>query len=145
MMGNVVIGLGVMVVCLLVQAVLVTVSVQFYARHRDLAQTASFTSTLILIGGVMLVLVLGNFLQISIWGLLFMYLGEFENYSNAAYHSAVNFSTLGYGDIVMSEQRRVLGPMQAVNGVLMVGVSTAVVMAALQDSLKKTYDARKVN
>ena len=33
--------------------------------------------------------------------------------------------------------------MQAVNGVLMVGVSTAVVMSALQNALKRTYEARQ--
>ena len=67
-----------------------------------------------------------------------MYLGEFAHFKNAAYHSAVNFATLGYGDIIMSEQHRILGPMQAVNGVLMVGVTTAVVMSALQNALKMT-------
>ena len=72
-----------------------------------------------------------------------MYLGEFQDFTTAAYHSAVNFATLGYDDIVMSEEHRILGPMQAVNGVLMVGVSTAVVMSALQNALKRTYEARQ--
>ena len=138
MIVNLMIGLGVMMVCLFVQAMLVGVSVQFYARHKDLARRPSLASTVLLIGGVMVVLVVGNFLQIAIWGALFMYLGEFEIYTNAAYHSAVNFATLGYGDIVMSEEHRILGPMQSINGVLMVGVSTAVMMAALQDALNRT-------
>jgi len=84
------------------------------------------------------VLVVGNFIQISLWAGLFMLLDEFTDFKTAAYYSAVNFSTLGYGDIVMSEEHRVLGPMQAVNGVLMIGVSTAVVMSALQNALKMT-------
>ncbi|MEH6586517.1 MAG: ion channel [Halioglobus sp.] len=138
MFGNVLIGLGVMMICLFVQALLVAVSVQFYARHQSVDVAASFTSTVLLIGCVMMVLVLGNFVQITIWGALFVYLGEFESYRLAAYHSAVNFATLGYGDIVMSEQHRILGPMQAINGVLMVGVSTAVMMSTLQDSLRRT-------
>ena len=142
MIANLIIGLAVMMICLFVQAMLVGVSVQFYARHHGLAQRPSLASTVVLIGGVMVVLVIGNFLQIAIWGALFMYLGEFEIYTNAAYHSAVNFATLGYGDIVMSEEHRILGPMQSINGVLMVGVSTAVMMAALQDALKRTQASR---
>lgn len=142
MFGNVLIGLGVMMICLFVQALLVAVSVQFYARHQSSKVVASFTSTVLLIGCVMMVLVLGNFIQITIWGALFVYLGEFESYRVAAYHSAVNFATLGYGDIVMSEQHRILGPMQAINGVLMVGVSTAVMMSTLQDSLRRTVAHR---
>lgn len=142
MFGNVLMGLGVMVICLFVQSLLVAVSVQFYARHQGANVAASFTNTVLLIGGVMMVLVLGNFIQITIWGALFVQLGEFESYRTAAYHSAVNFATLGYGDIVMSEEHRVLGPMQAINGVLMVGVSTAVMMSALQDALKRTVEHR---
>lgn len=137
MLGNVMIGLTVMILCLFVQAVLVAIAVEFYARHQSREVSVSFISTVLLIACVMLVLVLGNFTQICIWGMLFVQLGEFESYRDAAYHSAVNFSTLGYGDIVMSEERRVLGPIQALNGVLMVGVSTAVMMSALQDALKR--------
>jgi hypothetical protein len=43
---------------------------------------------------------------------------------------------LGYGDIVMSEKRRLLGPIQAMNGVLMIGVSTAAFMTTLRDAIK---------
>ena len=143
MFGNVMLGLGVMVVCLFVQALLVAVAVEFYGRHRLSGISATFFSTVLLIGGVMLVLVLGNFIQIVIWGMVFVGLGEFESYRVAAYHSAVNFATLGYGDIVMSEQRRILGPMQAINGVLMVGVSTAVMMTTLQDAVKRMVDSER--
>lgn len=59
------------------------------------------------------------------------------------YHSAVNFATLGYGDIVMSGNHKLLGPIEAINGVLMIGVSTAVLMTVFQDALKKTIKARQ--
>jgi hypothetical protein len=132
-----------MIVCLFLQALLVVVAIQFYVRNRHLVDSPTFTGTLTTISAVMIVLVIGNFLQIGIWATLFLFLGEFTDFSTAAYHSAVNFATLGYGDIVMSEERRILGPLQAINGVLMVGVSTAVVMSALQDALKRTRDARQ--
>ncbi len=54
----------------------------------------------------------------------------------------MNFATLGYGDLVMSQRHRLLGPLEAINGALMIGVSTAVLMAALQDALRKTLVAR---
>ena len=141
MLGNVVLGMGVMMVCLFVQALLVAVAVRFYGSHRAEALSDSFFSTVLLIGCVMLVLVLGNFLQVIVWGVVFVQLGEFESYRVATYHSAVNFATLGYGDIVMSEERRILGPMQAINGVLMVGVSTAVMMTTLQDAVQRMENA----
>ena len=143
MMLNLFLGIGIMLVCLFLQALLVAVSVRVYGNNAAILQTPSFFSTVGLIAGVMLVLVMGNLLQISIWGALFIYLGEFGDFKTAFYHSAVNFATLGYGDIVMSDQHRILGPMQAVNGVLMVGVSTAVVMSTLQDAMQKTREARQ--
>ena len=145
MFGNIMLGLAVMVLCLFVQSILVAVAVVFYGRHRTSNVSASFFSTVMLIGGVMLVLVLGNFIQIVIWGAVFVHLEEFESYRVAAYHSAVNFATLGYGDIVMTEEHRILGPMQAINGVLMVGVSTAVMITTLQDAIKRMVDANQSN
>ena len=102
-------------------------------------------STLGTLSAVMALLMIGNFLQIAVWAGLFVFLGEFTDFATACYHSAVNFATLGYGDIVMSEERRILGPMQSINGVLMVGVSTAVVMSALQDALRRTHEARQAD
>ena len=55
----------------------------------------------------------------------------------------MNFSILGYGDIVMSDEYRLLGPIQAINGVLMIGVTTAALMTAYQDAMQKTRRARQ--
>jgi hypothetical protein len=84
----------------------------------------------------MIVLILGNFLQIMIWGSLFMALGEFSELYEAVYHSAVNFSSLGYGDVVMTKPWKLLGPLEAANGVLMFGLTGAALMAILQQMIK---------
>ena len=60
-------------------------------------------------------------------------------FGDAVYHSAVNFTTLGYGDIVMSGKHKLLGPLEAINGVLMIEVSTAALMASFQDAMKKNH------
>lgn len=141
MLANIFLGLLVMVGCLLVQALLVMAAIRFYMRYQQLMDSPTFARTLAMISAVMLMLVAGNFIQILIWAALFVSLGEFTDFATATYHSGVNFATLGYGDIVMSEHRRILGPMQSINGVLMVGVSTAVMMAALQDALKRIHES----
>lgn len=83
------------------------------------------------IGTVMLVLFAGHLAQIVIWGMLFLLLDEFDSFSTAVYHSAVNFSSLGYGDIVMSDRWRILGPLEASNGVLMFGLSTGTILSVM--------------
>ena len=87
----------------------------------------------------MVAMMLGTFVQVSIWGGLFVVLGEFSEFYEAVYHSAVNFASLGYGDIVMSKNRKLLGPLEAINGVLMLGMSAAALMVILQQLVKLQY------
>ena len=84
----------------------------------------------------------GTLVQIMLWGALFLWLGEFEQAYDAIYHSAVNFRSLGYGDIVMTRERRLLGPLEAVNGVLMLGMSAATLMAIVQHMVTQLGAAR---
>ncbi|MET0049960.1 MAG: potassium channel family protein [Candidatus Thiodiazotropha sp.] len=137
MLLNLILGLSTMVLCLLLQSVLLLIVLRFYAREKPQIGETSFWNNLMVVKSIMLLLVAGNLGQSGIWALLFQALGEFAVFRDAFYHSAVNFATLGYGDVVMSEQHRLLGPMEAINGVLMIGVSTAALMAAFQDIMKK--------
>ena len=143
MLINLLLGLPTMVLCLFLQSLLVIVALRYYSRRSSKVNNPSFVSSLVVVNGVMLLLVIGNLIQVAIWALLFEMLGAFERFDAAFYHSAVNFATLGYGDIVMSEQHKLLGPIQAINGVLMIGVSTAALMATFQDAMKKTMHARR--
>ena len=134
-------GLPVMLLCLFLQAVFVTMCLRYYARHK-LTRPARGTRSwdILLLSMVMLLTLLGNLVQMCIWAGLFMLLGEFSSFDTALYHSGVNFATLGYGDIVMSERWRLLGPLEAANGILMFGVSTAVMTAAVMDVLKASKE-----
>ena len=72
-----------------------------------------------------------------------MVVDEFQEFSIAFYHSVVNFSTLGYGDMVMSERYRLLGALEALNGVLMIGLSTGALFAVLSELMRKIWDHRE--
>jgi hypothetical protein len=73
-----------------------------------------------------------HLIEIALWAALFVICGEFKDFAFAYYHSAVNYSTLGYGDVIMSPSWKLLGPLEAVNGALMFGVSTAMIFAVIQ-------------
>ena len=132
-----------MAVCLLLESILVLIALRYYVLKDRKIDVPSFRITLGTICVVMLILVLGNIAQVGIWAVLFLFLKEFPTFSEAFYHSAVNFATLGYGDIVMSEKHKLLGPLEAINGVLMIGVSTAALMTAFQDALRKVVKSRR--
>ena len=88
------------------------------------------------LGIVILLLFLGHVLQFATWAALFMYLGEFSDFNTAFYHSTVNFTSLGYGDIVMDEKWRLLGGLEAANGVLMFGLSAGAILSMMSGMLR---------
>ena len=80
---------------------------------------------------VTLIAAVGHLLQMALWATAFLGCGEFRDFETAFYHSAVNYTSLGYGDIVMSERWRLLGPLEATTGVLLFGISAATVFAVM--------------
>ena len=138
MVLNILIGLATMAVCLMLQSVLIVLALRYYAKRENFDAAPSPWQVFLLLNAVMSLLVIGNLAQLFVWALLFLLLGEFASLDVAVYHSAVNFASLGYGDIVMSERHRLLGALEAINGVLMIGVSTAALMATLQDAYRQS-------
>jgi hypothetical protein len=139
MLNSLLIGLPVMLLCLLLQAVFLTICMRRYARFKDAQlQIDQLLLDILLLSLIMSLLLLGNFLQMAVWAGLFMLLGEFDSFATALYYSGVNFTTLGYGDIVLSPQWRLLGPLEAANGILMFGVSTAAMTSAVMDIIKNS-------
>lgn len=136
MLSNLLIGLPMTLLCLLLQALMVGFSLRHYVDYRHRLDRPSAGSTILILSLVMLLILLGNFLQMAIWAWLFVALGEFESFARALYFSGVTFATLGYGDLVLSPPRQLLSALEAANGILMFGVSTAVMTAALGDVLK---------
>ena len=137
------IGLPIMLLCLALQAAFTFWSVRFYMRQSGgmPAGGGLFAHVRPLLI-VMVAMMLGNFVQIVIWGTLFICLGEFSELYEAVYHSAVNFTSLGYGDVVMSARWKLMGPLEAANGVLMFGMTSAALMAILQQLIKTQFEQR---
>lgn len=143
---NFLVGLPAMLVCLAIQAYVAFWCVRYFVRRvrqmkpepEDYAR-AGLRPLLV----AMVAMMLGTFVQVGLWGALFVVLGEFSDLYEAVYHSAVNFASLGYGDIVMSKGWKLLGPLEAINGVLMLGMSAAALMVILQQLVKLQFgDAR---
>jgi ion channel len=74
---------------------------------------------------------LAHLVEMALWGVLFMVCGEFTDFATAFYHSAVNYTSLGYGDLIMTPSWRLLGPLETANGTLLFGVSTAMIFAVI--------------
>jgi hypothetical protein len=80
-----------------------------------------------------------HLVEIALWAELFVTCGEFSDFRTAYYHSAVNYTSLGYGDIIMSPAWRLLGPLETADGMLLFGVSTAMIVAVIQRLVEARY------
>ncbi len=93
---------------------------------------------------VLVVTILGIFFahtpEIWSWAVLYIWLGEFESLERALYFSTVTFTTLGYGDITLQESWQLLSSLEAANGVILFGVSTAFVFAVM----RKMFEAASI-
>jgi voltage-gated potassium channel Kch len=62
---------------------------------------------------------------------------EFSSFTEAVYFSLVTFTTLGYGDISLSSEWRLLSGLEAINGIMLIGWSTAMMYSLIQNIYKK--------
>ncbi len=91
---------------------------------------------------ILVITIVGIFIvhtvEIWIWAVLYRWLGEFESMERALYFSTVTFTTLGYGDITLQERWQLLSSLEAVNGIILFGVSTAFMFAAIRKLFEVT-------
>ena len=67
--------------------------------------------------------------QVWSYAVAYRLLGEFHTFEEALYFSTVSFSTLGFGDVTLGVDWRVLGAIEAVNGLVLIAWSTAFLMS----------------
>jgi len=118
---------------------IVTVSVHavgFYLLLRALFKAgaltkAGFRYVVRYIVGMACWVLLIHVVEIVVWGLTYFWLGCLPDARTACYFSAVTYTTLGYGDVVLPLQWRMLAPMEALTGILMCGLSTGLFFAII--------------
>src|SRR5206468_9743157 len=82
------------------------------------------------------VLMAAHVLEVLVWSLAYAIVDAAPPDANLVYFTFVNYTTLGYGDITPAERWRLLGPMTAMNGVLLFGWSTAVIFQVLRRTVR---------
>jgi hypothetical protein len=115
-------------------------TVSFVRRERRLGRAGvNFWNDLAIVTLAISFALAAHLVDIALWAVLFRICGEFPGLGTAYYHSAVNYTTLGYGDLVMTPAWRMLGPLEAADGMLMFGVSTAIIFALIQRLLQDRF------
>ncbi len=118
---------------LIIHAVLLAVVVRVVRdlSARGQAAPAILTDTLIIVAtGVLLVT--GHFLEVLIWAGTYAVVGAAPTGTELVYFAFSNYTTLGYGEVLPVAGWRLLAPMTALNGILLIGWSTALIYAILR-------------
>jgi hypothetical protein len=84
-----------------------------------------------------LVLMLAHTIEIVIWSLSYAVVGAAPEGSDLLYFAFVNYTTLGYGDVTPVKAWQLIGPIAAMNGILMFGWSTAVLFEVLLKTIER--------
>jgi Ion channel len=119
---------------------LALIAIVHYVRARRLGHTgAGFWPNVTIVAGTTLLALVAHLVEVAAWAIVFELCGEFPDFAAAFYHSAENYTTLGYGDMVMSTSWRLLGPLEAADGTLMFGVSTGMIFAVIARLIRTRY------
>jgi Ion channel len=132
---------GAAVLCtVLIQALPLSATLSFIRWEIRLGRTGrGFWIDMGIVTLVIGFLLAAHLMQVGLWAFVFLLCGEFRDVGTAYYHSAVNFTTLGYGDVLLSPQWRLLGPLEAADGMLLFGVSTAMIFAIIMKLVQARY------
>jgi voltage-gated potassium channel Kch len=84
-----------------------------------------------LIGLVSMLLVL-HLVEMAAWAAAYTAAGVLPDFETAFYYSVKSYTTVGYGDVLPPVSWRLLGPIEAAVGILMLGWSTSIIVAAVQ-------------
>jgi hypothetical protein len=103
-------------------------------RHAQDGQWSGERSVLVLVNTAVVVFVLHT-VEIIIWALAYLAMvptSELASFEEAVYFSFVTFTTLGYGDISLTAGYRLLSGIEALNGIILVGWTTAMIFSVVQ-------------
>jgi hypothetical protein len=126
------VGASAVLCSIFIQALAVGATVNLVRHEKRLGREgAGFWIDLHIVVWTILFAFVAHLIEIALWAVLFVICGEFQEFGSAYYHSAVNFTTLGYGDVIMTFSWKLLGPLEAADGALMFGVSTAMIFTVI--------------
>ena len=104
-----------------------------FRKHRArTSREPGYVKLTLLLTCVVLALLVLHLLEVALWAGFFYRQGCFPDLRTSVYFSLITYATVGYGDVVLTEEWRILGGVEALAGVMMMSWSTAILIGALQ-------------
>ena len=125
--------------CNIVIHALVTVIVIRVARAVGQREGKTLHPSAVLAGVMVataLVLIVAHTLEVFVWSAAYLLVNAVAEGADPVDFAFVNYTTLGYGDVTPVKGWRMLGPITAMNGVLLFGWSTALLFEVLRKTIE---------
>jgi len=118
--------------CLLLHVTEMLVIAEWLLHRRDYMEETvpmvGFGILLLFLFSMMMIL---HLVDITLWGIFYYSRGWFADFESAVYFSLSSYTTIGYGDVLLPQRWRLLGGIEGIAGVLLCGLSTAFIFAAM--------------
>jgi hypothetical protein len=123
----------------LVMATVVEISSRIAGSKHTVWQSLRLTIFIVAAASIATVpvLMVAHFSEVMVWSLAYVIVHAAPAGADPVYFAFVNYTTLGYGDVTPVERWRLLGPITAMNGVLLFGWSTAVIFEVLRRTARR--------
>jgi hypothetical protein len=121
---------GIMGVCLVIHVTgMALLGEQLIRRRDEIEARISVASAALLLIAVFSIVISLHIGEAAIWAAFYHRAGLFKDFETALYFSLKSYSTVGYGDVLLPQNWRLLGTIEAVSGVLLCGLSAAFLFA----------------
>jgi hypothetical protein len=118
-------------------ALVMMILIKVARRASDRSKSRASEHLVLVMIPTVLVLMITHSAEIIVWSLAYGLVDATPPDADRVYFAFVNYTTLGYGDVVPVRRWNLLGPMTALNGVLLIGWSTAVIFEVLRRALRE--------
>ena len=141
MLRQFLVGGGVSVLNIAIHAFIMTMVVRVAQRASAEHRSHPTLFLMAVMIPTMSVLMVTHALEVAVWATAYLLVGAAPEGADRVYFAFVNYATLGYGDSGPLPRWRLLGPITAMNGVLLFGWSTAVIFEVLRKALQDSRDS----
>lgn len=120
------IGTGLVIVCVVFHVAGLVYLTDLIRNTSDkLMKRSRHVRSVIVLNIAVLGIIFLHTAEIWLWALVYVQLGEFSSFAQSLYFSGVTATTVGYGDVTLSEDWQLLATFEAMGGLILFGASTA--------------------
>ena len=133
MLLQIFIGMALVGITVFIQVVFIQLAFNRIKGHPpEHLQGGGIMAPVLLMTAATMWLFLALCIAVSIWALAFLVLGIFATFSQAMYFSAIAFTTLGFGDVLLPQNWQLLSGFSAANGLLLFGLNTGFLIESIR-------------